>query len=131
MTTTKRTPYLTNKELLREIAKSKNTYCTYLAPEHAAYDMILPSLSKINQKTVAEAKRARADRLAKLAWEASNATGKKTKLDQHAIDWHTIPKTDLIFRVIAWDHIPLAPGRKKTPKTSGDHHAKINFPPFQ
>ena len=57
-TVTKRTPYLTNKELLREIAKSKNTYCTYLQPEDAFYDMILPSLSKINQKTVAEIGRA-------------------------------------------------------------------------
>ena len=32
---------------------------------------------------------------------------------------------------MTWDHIPLAPGRKKTPKTSSDLHAKINFPPFQ
>ena len=131
MTTTKRTPYLTNKELLREIAKSKNTFCEFLTPEDQLYDMILPSVSKINQKSVAEAKRARAERLAKLAWEAANSDGKKTKLDQHAIDWHTIPKTDLVFRIMTFDHVPLAPGRKKKTKTRADAHEKVNFPPFQ
>ena len=131
MTTTKRTPYLTNKDLLKEIAKSKNTFCAFLTPEDHVYDLILPSVSKINQKTVAEAKRARADRLAKQAWEASNIDGKKTKLDQHAIDWHTIPKTDLVFRITTWDHIPLAPGRKKSIKSTADSHVKVNFPPFQ
>jgi len=131
MTTTKRTPYLTNKDLLKEIAKSKNTFCAFLTLEDHVYDLILPSVSKINQKTVAEAKRARADRLAKQAWEASNVDGKKTKLDQHAIDWHTIPKTDLVFRITTWDHIPLAPGRKKSIKSTADSHVKVNFPPFQ
>jgi len=129
--TTKRTPYLTNKDLLKEIAKSKNTYCTYLTPEDAVYDLILPSLSKINQKTIAEAKRARADRIAKQAWETANADGKKTKLDQHTIDWHTIAKTEVVFRIITWDHIPLAPGRKKSIKSTADSHVKVNFPPFQ
>jgi hypothetical protein len=29
------------------------------------------------------------------------------------------------------NHVPLEPGRKKTPKSRGDHHSKCNFPPFQ
>lgn len=127
----KRTPYLTNKELMREIHRSKNSYCSYLTTDDHQYDLILPSLEKINQRTVAEAKRARADRLAKLAWEANQLAGIKSKLDDHAVDWKKIKKSEVIFRIITWDHIPLAPGRKKTPKTSGDLHAKINFPPFQ
>ena len=128
---TKRTPYLTNKDLLRQIHLSKNSYCSYLVPEDNQYDIILPSLSKVNQRTVAEAKRNRADRIAKRAWEASQLTGVKTKLDQHTIDWHKVPKTDVVFRIICWDHIPLAPGRKKNPKITADHHVKVNFPPFQ
>ena len=91
----------------------------------------MPSLAKINKLTIAEAKRARATRIAKALWETSNATGVKTKLDDHMSDWHKIKKTEVVFRIMTWDHIPLAPGRKKTPKTSGDLHAKINFPPFQ
>jgi hypothetical protein len=128
---TKRTPYLTNKELLKEIHKSKNNYCSFLTEEDKVYDLILPSLSKVNQRTVAEAKRSRADRMTKQAWEAMTATGVKTKQDAHTVDWHTIKKTDVVFRIICWDHIPLAPGRKKTPKSSADHHVKVNFPPFQ
>lgn len=128
---TKRTPYLTNKDLLKEIHKSKNSFCSYLTTDDHQYDLILPSLSKINKLTIAEAKRAKATRLAKAAWETSNATGIKTKLDDHAVDWKKFKKTDVVFRIMTWDHIPLAPGRKKTPKTSSDLHAKINFPPFQ
>jgi hypothetical protein len=131
MTIAKRTPYLTNKELLREIHKSKNTYCSFLSDEDKQYDIILPSLSKVNQRTVAEAKRNRADRIAKLAWEAKTLSGVKSKLDDHSIDWHKILKTELIFRIICWDHIPLSPGRKKSPKATADHYTKVNFPPFQ
>jgi hypothetical protein len=46
-------------------------------------------------------------------------------------DYTTIAKTDLVFRIMTFDHIPLAPGRKKTTKTTADSHDKVNFPPFQ
>lgn len=130
--TIKKTPYLTNKDLLREIHKSKNTYCTYLdeATDHQ-YDIILPNLSDINNDTIAEAKKLQADRLAKQSWEAAQRSGAKSKLDDHAVDWEQIENSNLVFRIITWDHIPLAPGRKKNPKTNGDHHTKVNFPPFQ
>ena len=49
--------YLNNKDLLEEIHKSKNTYCSFTKPEYHQYDIILPSLDKINIRTVAEAKR--------------------------------------------------------------------------
>jgi hypothetical protein len=32
---------------------------------------------------------------------------------------------------MTFDHIPLAPGRKKTVKSTADGHEKVNFPPFQ
>jgi hypothetical protein len=32
---------------------------------------------------------------------------------------------------MTFEHIPLAPGRKKTTKTTADSHDKVNFPPFQ
>jgi hypothetical protein len=127
----KRTPYLTNKELLREIHKSKNSYCSYLTPEDHQYDCILATLTDINSVTIDEAKRNRADRIAKLAWEQAQLAGIKTKLDDHAVDCASIADTEVVFRIISWDHIPLAPGRKKTPKITPDHHTKVNFPPFQ
>jgi hypothetical protein len=124
--------YLTNKDLLKEIHLSKNTYCTYTAPEHCNYDLILPNLSKINIRTIAEAKRNRAARLAKINHEAAMiAGGQKIPAKEFEIDYKTIKKEDGVFRIMTFDHVPLAPGRKKTLKNTADSHEKVNFPPFQ
>ena len=124
--------YLTNKDLLREIHLSKNTYCSFTKPEYHEYDLIVPSLEKINIRTIAEAKRNRAARLSKEAHEAAVlAGGKKLPAKDFEIDYKKMLKQDLIFRVMTFEHIPLAPGRKKTLKNTADSHEKINFPPFQ
>ena len=123
--------YLTNKDLLREIHLSKNTYCSYLQPEYSDYDLIVPSLEKINVRTIAEAKRNKAAILSKQAHQAAQLTEKKALAKDYEIDYKKIKKQDLVFRVMTFDHIPLAPGRKKTLKNTADSHEKINFPPFQ
>ena len=94
--------YLNNRDILKEIHLSKNTYCWYKdrVNDHQ-YDIILPSLAKINQRTIAEARRNRADRLKR-----------ETGVEQNE---KKIPNTDLVFRITCWDHVPLAP--KKIPKT--------------
>ena len=139
-----RVNYLNNRDLLKQIHLSKNTYCSYRDPvtDHQ-YDIILPSLDRINQRTVAEARRNRADRLKRETGVVQNE--KK------------IPNTDLVFRITCWEHIPWAP--KKIPKattkkkklqdileleeTADDPladlvdeivldptHVRVNFPPF-
>ena len=124
--------YLTNKDLLKEIHLSKNTYCTYIKPEYGFYDLIVPSLAKINIRTIAEAKRNCAARLSKQAHEAAViAGGKKLPAKEFEVDYKKIRKEDLIFRVMTFEHVPLAPGRKKTLKNTADSHDKVNFPPFQ
>ncbi len=124
--------YLTNKDLLKEIHLSKNTYCSYTLPEHGFYDLIVPSLAKINIRTIAEAKRNCAARHSKQAHEAAViAGGKKLPAKEFEIDYKKIRKEDLIFRVMTFEHVPLAPGRKKTLKNTADSHEKVNFPPFQ
>jgi hypothetical protein len=124
--------YLTNKDLLKEIHLSKNTYCTFTQPEFHEYDLIVPSLEKLNIRTIAEAKRNRAARLSKQAHEAAIlAGGKKIPAKGFEIDYKKISKHDLVFRVTSFEHIPLAPGRKKTLKNTADSHEKVNFPPFQ
>ena len=45
-----RNNYLNNKDILKEIHKSKTTYCTFINPEDNAYDMILPDVKKINNQ---------------------------------------------------------------------------------
>ena len=136
--------YLNNRDILKEIHLSKNTYCTYRDPviDHQ-YDIILPTLEKINQRTIAEARRNRADRL---------------KREGTIVDPKKIPNTDLVFRITCWEHIPMAP--KKVPKNQtkkkkiedifeldlleeddplaelleqpvlDEKHVRLNFPPF-
>lgn len=148
--------YLNNKDILKEIHESKNTYCSYSNKEYNKYDYIvdLPqeSLEKcfshaMKDQTILEARENRANRL-------NLEADPKIAPDD-------IPVTDLVFRVMTWDHIPVAPKqprkitKKKTAKDifefeDGDDeifadledpstkdevddmvHVKINFPPFQ
>ena len=100
--TSPRVNYLNNRDILKEIHLSKNNYCTYSDPvnDHQ-YDIILPSLSKINVRSVAEARRNRADRIKRETGQVVNP--KK------------ILHTELVFRVTCWEHIPMAV--KKIPKS--------------
>lgn len=127
----KRVNYLNNKDILKEIHKSKSTFCSYVDPSYAQYDIILPSVDKINIRTIAEAKRNKAKRLQVTAFDAAKLEGKKVKQAEFEVDYKKITKDELIFRIMSFDHIPDEPGRKKTPKTVADHKTKLNFPPFQ
>ena len=128
----KRVKYLNNRDLLLQIHASKNTYCSYVAQEDSQYDLIVPNLKKVNASAVAQARKAKAKRLTQEAWEEAKAAGlKKIKLADYTVSPRKIEKTDLVFRVMMFDHIPMDDERKKNPKTTADHHSKVNFPPFQ
>ena len=127
-----RKKYLNNRDLLKEIANSKNSYSSYVDPQtDSQYDIILPSIDRVNIRTTAEAKRNRADRQAKLAYTTAINEGQKVKQAEFAVDWKKILKTDVVFRIMTFNHIPEEPGRKKNPKTIADHHVRCNFPPYQ
>ena len=126
----KKINYLNNKDILKEIHKSKNTFCSYVAPEYGNYDIILLDIDKINIRTIAEAKRNKAKKMQQMDFEAKKANGIKVKLAECEVDYRKIKKDELIFRVMTFDHIPEEPGRKKNPKTVADTKVKLNFPPF-
>lgn len=144
--------YLNNKDILKEIHKSKFSYCSYQNPEDHAYDMILQDLAKINKKNILEARKARAERLAKLAQEEAAARGEKRKLDEFEIKLKDIAETDIVFRIMTWDHVPLDDAKTKKARmaslditddtdpliteydeedTTHNKFVKVNFPPFQ
>jgi len=130
--TTRRVKYLNNKDLLAEIHKSKCSFSSFTDPAYQQHDIILTSLDKVNIRTIADAKRARAKRQGIIAFAGARLAGdKKIKLAECTADYTTIAKTDVIIRIMTFDHIPLAPGRKKTVKSTADSHEKVNFPPFQ
>ena len=145
--------YLNNKDILKEIHKSKTTYCSFTNPEDCDYDMILPDVSKINKKNILEARKLRAERLSKLAHEAAVlATGEKQKADQFEIKYTKILASDVVFRVMTWEHIPVDNVKTQKAKNTAkelyededeiahteydeddpkhNKYVKVNFPPF-
>ena len=128
----KRVKYLNNRDLMAQIHASKNTYCSYVDTEDSQYDLIVPNLKKINPTAIAQARKAKAKRMTQEAWETAKAAGeKKIRLSDFTVSPRKIDKTDLVFRVMTYDHIPMDSQRKKNPKQVSDHHSKVNFPPFQ
>ena len=130
--TGKKVKYLNNRDLLTEIHRSKCSFSSFIDPKYQQHDIILTNLDKVNIRTVAEAKRNRAKREGILAFGAARIAGdKKIKLAECTADYKTIAKTDIVIRIMTFDHIPMAPGRKKTLKNTADSHEKVNFPPYQ
>ena len=139
---------------MKEIHRSKTTYCSFKKAEYADYDLILDDITKINKKNILAARRARAERLSKLAHEEAQSKAKeKLKLDDFQIKYTKIPATDVVFRIMTWEHIPLddvktLKARKSAKEQFEDDennvhveydeedpkhnkYVKVNFPPFQ
>jgi len=150
--------YLNNKDILKEIHASKNTYCVYSKPNDHRYDFIVDMPTESMEKSLEYALKpesiqlARETRATRLGIEAG---------EKDSVDPLSIPVTDLVFRVMTWDHIPVAPkqprkvDKKKTAKDFFEFdsdqdeifsdledpttakeiddmvHVKVNFPPFQ
>jgi hypothetical protein len=144
--------YLNNKDILKEIHRSKTTYCTYTQPEYADYDIILTDLKQINKKNVMQGRRNRAERLAKLAHEEATKDGVKRKLDEFEVKLKDVKDVDVVFRVMTWEHVPIddVKTRKAAEKLAEEEgpaiteydddgieipapakYIKCNFPPFQ
>lgn len=124
--------YLTNKELLKAIHASKNTFCSYTSTANGFYDCIITDFGEINEDIITDAKQSRATRMSKEAHEtAQRESGKKIPAIEFEVDYTLINENDLVFRIMTFDHIPLQTDRKKTIKSVADARAKVNFPPFQ
>jgi hypothetical protein len=120
--------------------------------------MIISDQRKILKKDILQARKNRAERLAKAAQDAATAEGRKTKLDEHAIKVSKIADTDVVFRMMTWEHVPIDTTPKKVkagkkaavvvvddddellgteyddpveePKAA-TKYVKVNFPPFK
>jgi len=125
----KRVNYLNNKDMLAEIHKSKNSYCYYKKPEYADYDIILSDVAKINRLSISQARKNRAETMLQAKVEELGL--KRSQYDEYREDHLNIPVTDLVFRIMTYDHIPDEDGRKLNPKNIADTKVKLNFPPFK
>jgi hypothetical protein len=121
--------YLNNKDILKEIHASKNSYCKFETLDDHQYDFIVDYEDNNNlersleytskPETIQKAKENRAARLSQVV----GPDGVKIKTEK--IDPETIKNTDLVFRVMTWDHIPVAP--KQPRKNSKPKSAKEIF----
>jgi hypothetical protein len=132
----KKINYLNNKDMLKEIHQSKNSFCEYIDEKYSDYDVIVDDIQEIFLPDIQEKARAtRAARIGAAAFAeavASNTTrAERPRLSEYKVKPDTIPVEDLVYRVLTFEHIPLAPGRKKNPKTVADKHVKLNFFPFK
>ena len=108
----KRVNYLNNRDILAEIHKSKNTYCSFVDPAYHQYDIILDGTTNFSetinsvslQETIIQAKE---NRIKRINYE----TGAILNIAD-------IPTGDLVFRIMTWDHVPMLPKPdKQKPKT--------------
>jgi hypothetical protein len=151
----KKVNYLNNRDILKQIHLSKTSYCSFTNKDYHRYDLIVDMPEESIEKSLEFAfqpeqiEKAKEARAARLSYEL----GEKVSVD-------TISTTDLVFRVMTWDHIPVSAKeprkivKKKTAKdiieffdeedtfedledisTKDDVddmvHVKVNFPPFQ
>lgn len=133
--------YLNNKDMLKEIHKSKLSFCSVIEEEFTRFDVIVETMEDItNPDFIQIAKEARAHQLSVKAYESAywlwhddntKKQSQKPKQTNYKIDPSEIDENTLIFRMMTFDHVPLEPGRKSKPKTTADHHSKCNFPPFK
>jgi len=95
--------YLNNKDILKEIHESKTTYCYFAKAEYSSYDIIIdmPHSSledsfefALKPENIQQAKETRANKL---------SVDLPIKITPDAI-----PTSDLVFRIMTWDHVPVA-----------------------
>ena len=132
MAITPKVNYLTNKELLAEIHKSKNTYSYFIDRKYSAYDAIVGSLEEVNAELIQSVRELKAKKMMqaeKLALKEQGFKNHQIKIAE--IDPVSIPVEDIVWRVMTYDHIPLEEGRVKNPKSVADHHVRLNFPAFK
>lgn len=123
--------YLSNKELLLEIQKSKNSFCEFLEKKYEDYDLIVENHEDCFKiENIEKAKQIRLIRIKQNILLEEKSKNPNAKMNQIVIDESSIKLEDLVFRIYTYEHIPDAPGRKKNPKTIADTKIKLNFIPF-
>jgi hypothetical protein len=152
----KKINYLSNKELLIQIQKSKVTYSEFQDPKYREYDAIIGEVEQLTDddvcremtiikelvvlddkkpEEVTEVITEPGKTVAEFIQETKEAKLKKMrKADPDCdVEVDDIMTGDLVFRYMTFDHIPEDPNwdPEKVKKKRSDGFMKVNFPPFQ
>lgn len=102
--------YLSNKNLLEEIHKSKISYCEYSDAKYTIYDHITEDINDLYND------------------ELINALIKKK---EEITGTSPISKTDLVFRIHTYEHIPTKFHKINKQANSEEDYCRLNFVPFK
>lgn len=132
--------YLNNKDMLKEIHKSKMTYCYLLDDDYERFDIIVEEYEDIfKPEIIKQARENRAHQLSAENYERAHSDwqqdGRRAKDKPKQADTRVNPEdidtNSLVYRVMTYEHVPEELKRKTTPKSEADIHSKTNFPPFK
>ena len=121
--------FLTNKDLLAEIHKSKNSYSEYDDPKYGNYDFIVDDLDEITSERMMQARQKKLDDMISRKKKELVASGIKNPVIGFTLD--DVPENGIVIRLMTFDHIPINPEKIDKAKTVSEAHIKCNFPPFQ
>jgi hypothetical protein len=121
--------YLTNKDLLEEIHRSKITYCSYIDAVHTRYDFIVADVKSITPDRIEEARKKRLADMQTIERKSQLLEGIKDPKITSSMD--DVPIESIVIRVMTYDHIPINPEKIDKAKTIAERHIRCNFPPFQ
>ena len=124
--------YITNKEFLAEIHKSKNSYCVFRDLKYSDYDSIVQKLEDITDEVIQKTKADKARRMVTQEKAKMKEAGRKpAEIRDFDIKPEDINTTDLVFRVMSPHHLPLDPFRKRRSKNEAGNYVKTPFHPFK
>jgi hypothetical protein len=118
VTPVKKVNYLNNRDILKQIHESKTSYCSFTQKEYHRYDIIIDMPTESIETSLDYAFRPEQIQQAK----ETRATRLSYELGEKILP-ESISTTDLIFRVMTWDHIPVSikqPRKTVVKKTAKD-----------
>lgn len=123
------TNYLNNKDLIKEIHKSKITYCYVEDKKYTDYDAIV-----IDKNVLIDNEACLKETGVTLdEWIDAQISLKEKRLTKETAEEVTgLTKEDLVIRIMTFEHIPVDDEwpDDKPKKKLADGYKKVNFPPF-
>lgn len=121
--------YLNNRELLKEIHRSKMSYCSVIDEMYDMFDVIIFDLSEINNTLIKQTLQDKADRLTKDRKYAAKESKSSDLIIP--VDVTELKVEELVFRVMTEEHIPIDKEKTVKSKTNEGKITKTNFPAFK
>lgn len=106
--------FINNRQLLDEIHNSKKSFCYFVEPQYANFDVIVQNVKEITPELIEQVRE-----------KKSKPRGKPNiPLDQ-------IPPESIVVRVMTYEHVPLDPDRVRKPRDVDESYARTSFKPFK